>query len=168
MLRPHPSASSRSVGAVADTPPETPRRSWAASGTVIAVVDTGPLYAAVDADDADHHRCAQALTAAGQRLVIPAMVVAETSYLVGSRLGPAVEGAFLRSLVDVAVEAPLSEDWSRIAELVEQYADFPLGGTDASVIALAERLGTDAVITLDRRHFAVVQPRHCSKLRLLP
>jgi predicted nucleic acid-binding protein len=135
---------------------------------VIAVVDTGPLYAAVDADDADHHPCVQALTAPGQRLVIPAMVIAETSYLIASRLGPTIESAFLRSLSELAVEAPLPEDWSRIAELVEQYADFPLGGTDASVIALAERLGTDVVLTLDRRHFAAVRPHHCSALRLLP
>jgi hypothetical protein len=27
-----------------------------------------------------------------------------------------------------------------MAELVEQYSNFPLGGTDASVVALAERL----------------------------
>jgi predicted nucleic acid-binding protein len=112
---------------------------------VIAVVDTGPLYAAVDADDADHGPCVSALTAPGVRLVIPAMVVAEASYLVGSRLGPAVEAAFLGSLVELDVEAPLLDDWKRIAELVEQYADFPLGGTDASVIALAERLRTDLV-----------------------
>ena len=37
-----------------------------------------------------------------------------------------------------------------MSQLVEQYADFPLGGTDAAVIALAERLGTRRVFTLDR------------------
>jgi hypothetical protein len=31
------------------------------------------------------------------------------------------------------------QDWSRIADLVDQYVDFPLGGVDASVIVLAER-----------------------------
>ncbi len=135
---------------------------------MIAVVDTGPLYAAVDADDADHRSCVSALTARGMRLVVPAMVVAETSYLVASRLGPGVEAAFLRSLTDLDVESPLPEDWQRIAELVERYADFPLGGTDASLIALAERLKTDLVITLDRRHFGAVRPAHCPALRLLP
>jgi hypothetical protein len=42
-------------------------------------------------------------------------------------------------------------DWARIAELVEAYGDLPLGGTDGSVIALAERVGTPVVVTLDRR-----------------
>ena len=55
-----------------------------------------------------------------------------------------------------------------MAELVEEYADFPLGGTDASVLALAERLGTEIVITLDRRHFGALRPRHVESLQLLP
>jgi len=66
------------------------------------------------------------------------------------------------------VEAPAPGDWARIAELVEQYRDFPLGGTDASVITLAERLGTEAVVTLDRRHFGTVRPKHCAALTLIP
>ncbi|MSP59625.1 MAG: PIN domain-containing protein [Myxococcales bacterium] len=135
---------------------------------MLAVVDTGPLYAAVDADDADHERCLEALATPGVRLVIPAMVVAETTYLVGSRLGPKVEAAFLRSLERCDVAAPAVGDWKRIGELTERYGDFPLGGTDASVVALAERLKTEIVITLDRRHFTVIKPRHCRRLRLLP
>lgn len=55
-----------------------------------------------------------------------------------------------------------------MAELVRQYDDLPLGTTDASVIALAERLGVTEVATLDRRHFTVVRPRHVSALTLLP
>ena len=66
------------------------------------------------------------------------------------------------------MEGPRSEDFPRIAELVEQYAGFPLGGTDASVIALAERLDTATIITLDHRHFAAVTPRHTKAFELLP
>lgn len=55
-----------------------------------------------------------------------------------------------------------------MAELVEEYADFPLGGTDASVIALAERLDAGIAITLDHRHFGAVRPRHRDALELLP
>jgi hypothetical protein len=51
---------------------------------------------------------------------------------------------------------------------VDEYADFPLGGTDASVVALAERLDADVVVTLDRRHFGAVRPRHREALVLLP
>ena len=53
-------------------------------------------------------------------------------------------------------------------KLVTEYADLPLGTTDAAVIALAERLGVGEVATLDRRHFTVVRPRHTAALTLLP
>ena len=55
-----------------------------------------------------------------------------------------------------------------MAGLVDTYADFPLGTTDASVIAVAERLGVTDVATLDHRHFDAVRPRHADSFILLP
>ena len=43
-----------------------------------------------------------------------------------------------------------------------------LGLVDASVVAVCERLQEETVLTLDRRDFTVVRPRHCAALRLLP
>ena len=96
------------------------------------------------------------------------MVIAEVTQLLGARYEPQAEARFLHGLAGFAVEPPAPEDFSRIAELIEQYADFPLGGVDASVIALAERLETPLVLTLDHRHFAAVRPSHCDSLELLP
>ena len=59
-------------------------------------------------------------------------------------------------------------DFARMAELVDTYADFPLGTTDTSVIAVAERLGVMEVATLDHRHFGAVRPRHADSFILLP
>jgi predicted nucleic acid-binding protein len=135
---------------------------------MLAVVDAGPLYATADADDQDHEACRAVLSRGDLRLVIPALVVAEATYFVGRRLGPQAEAAFLSGLGSFDVEGPAAEDFARIAELVEIYADFPLGGTDASVIALGERIGAAIVITLDRRHFAAIKPRHREAFELLP
>lgn len=135
---------------------------------MLAVVDTGPLYAVVDEDDDDHARCRAVLENDSHRLIIPTMVIAEATYLVGTRLGPDVEAQFLRTLAHVAVEAPTPDDWPRMADLVSQYADFPLGGADASVVALAERLDIETIITLDDRHFRAVRPRHRKAFRILP
>ena len=134
----------------------------------LAVVDAGPLYAAADEDDADHARSLEALSRQDLRLLVPAMVVAEATYFVGRRLGASAEAAFLSGLASLDVEGPSSEDLVRMAELVEQYADFPLGGTDASVVALAERLDAPTLITLDRRHFGAVRPHHRQAFELLP
>ncbi|HEX5585645.1 MAG TPA: hypothetical protein VFX08_18380, partial [Gaiella sp.] len=78
------------------------------------------------------------------------------------------EATFLRGIGALDVEGPSSEDFTRMAELVDEYADFPLGGTDASVVALAERLDAVVVVTLDRRHFGSVRPRHREAFELLP
>ena len=55
-----------------------------------------------------------------------------------------------------------------MTELVEVYADFPLGTTDAAVIAVAERLNITEIATLDHRHFRAVRPRHSNAFTLLP
>jgi predicted nucleic acid-binding protein len=136
--------------------------------STLAIVDAGPLYAAADSDDRDHAACLATLSRPDLRLVVAALVVAEATYFVGRRLGPAAERAFLNGLGELDVEGPTNEDFVRMAELVEQYADFPLGGTDASVVALAERLKAPIVITLDRRHFAAVRPSHREAFELLP
>lgn len=135
---------------------------------MLAIVDSGPLYAAADTDDDDHLDSLEILQRPDLQLVIPALVVAEVTYMIGRRLGAHAEARFLQGIGQLDVEAPAAEDWPRMAELVEQYASFPLGGTDASVVALAERLGTEQLVTLDRRHFAAIRPRHRAAFLLLP
>ena len=134
------------------------------------IVDTGPFVAAANRNDRDHSACREVFAAASGVLHVPAMVVAEATFMIERSGGPAAEAAFLRSLRSprYVVEAPTRDDLGPAAELVEQYADLHLGGTDASLIALAERLGETTVFTLDRRHFAVVQSSTTGSLTLVP
>jgi predicted nucleic acid-binding protein len=46
--------------------------------------------------------------------------------------------------------------------------DKELGAVDASVVAIAERLGVREIATLDRRHFSVVRPRHADVFSIVP
>lgn len=135
--------------------------------------DSGPLFAAADRKDADHHACVElfsGLRLARRRLLVPATVVAEVGYMLQTKVGSFAEATFLQAIGDGDLELVdlKAEDGTRMAELVNQYDDLPLGTTDASVIALAERLGLREVATLDRRHFSVVRPRHVEALILLP
>jgi uncharacterized protein len=134
------------------------------------IIDTGPLVAAANRKDPDHDACRDLLGQALGTLVVPALVVAEATFMIERAGGSSVEARFLRSLGSrrYRVEVPTDQDLVRSAELVEQYADLPLGGTDASLVALAERLGETTIATLDRRHFHVVRARHTSALTLLP
>lgn len=90
---------------------------------------------------------------------MPTLVITEVAYLLGTRMGVDPEVRFLGDLAagNLIVEPVAASDWLRIAELVAQYRDLPLGTVDASVVAAAERLGTSDIATLDRRHFTVVQ-----------
>lgn len=135
---------------------------------MLAIVDAGPLYASLDSHDQDHVRSLETLRRPDLQLVILALVVAEVCYLVSVRLGPDAEATFVGGLSGLHVEAPLPDEWPRIAELMQQHRDFPLGAADASVTSLAERIGTDLVVTLDQRHFRTIRPRHCLTFRLLP
>lgn len=97
-------------------------------------------------------------------------MVTEVAYLLATRLGPEPEVRFLGDLAVGAfsVEPVAAADWLRIAELVADYRDLPLGTVDASVATTAERLGVQEIATLDRRHFSVVRPRHVAAFTLLP
>jgi uncharacterized protein len=134
------------------------------------ICDTGPLLAALDQADPDHERCARLLQEADRDLVVPVLVLAEVDYWCHERL---TVGAWLTFLDDVLAgayryEPATTADLERCRALQQQYNDLELGVVDASVIALAERLGETDVATLDHRHFSVVRPRHAEALTLLP
>jgi uncharacterized protein len=134
------------------------------------VVDTGPIVALLNDRDDHHERCRDFLAHYPGPLLVPTTVFTEVCMLVERRRGTRAELAFLsdvRSGLFTLLEST-SADLDRISELVETYADLPLGTVDASVIALAERLNLPAVATLDRRHFSVIRPRNVPAFELLP
>jgi predicted nucleic acid-binding protein len=135
---------------------------------MIAIVDAGPLYAAADRSDQHHEDSVRILSHPEIRFFVPILAAAEAMYLVGRRLGPLAEAAFIEGLSDFALVGPTQDEWVRIADLVRSYRSFPLGAADASVIALAERLNTDMLVTFGHRHFRAVAPKHVASFRLLP
>ncbi len=101
---------------------------------------------------------------------MPQLVLVEAGYFVRKQLGSGAEAGFLRELVRGSLDLqPLEHgDLIRMAELIETYADLRLGTVDASVIAIAERLGATTIATLGRRHFTVVRRRHADAFDLVP
>ncbi|HEU4488288.1 MAG TPA: hypothetical protein VFS38_03250 [Actinomycetota bacterium] len=61
---------------------------------------------------------------------------------------------------------PAAADWLRLAELVWDCCDFPLGKVDASTFEATERLIIQNVTTHD--HHPAVPPAHMSPFELLP
>jgi predicted nucleic acid-binding protein len=136
----------------------------------VLIVDTGPLVATADRDDADHVSCRELLEGDAGPLITTALVVAEAAYLIDRQLGPDAETSLYDSIIDGTLEVEIlsTTDWERVRELVSTYSDLRLGGTDASLVAVAERLGVTTIATLNRRHFAIVRPRNVESFELLP
>ena len=97
------------------------------------------------------------LHTARHELLVAATVIAEVGYFLAREAGACVESLSLRSWLMVTLRLT-SADYAQIADLVNTYESLPLGTTDASVVAIAERLGLTDVATLDRRQFTVARP----------
>ncbi len=134
------------------------------------IVDTGPIVAIANDRDPDHHAVRALLEAHRGPLVTTPLVVTEAGWLIRSQLGIAAETAIYRSIGsgELSVEILTLEDWDRIAELVDTYADIGLDAADASIIAIAERLNQTTIATLDERDFRIVRPSHVGSFELLP
>ena len=131
------------------------------------VADTGAIVALIDADDR-HHRTLRALFEREPSWVLPWPVLPEVDYLVATHLGARAEEAFLADLADGLFQVEWGEDvdLERAHEIARRYRSLRLGLVDTVVMAVAERLRAEAIVTLDLRHFAAVALR--TKPRLLP
>jgi len=121
-------------------------------------------------EDPDHQACVAWFRTVRGPIVVPDLVIPEVCYLLAAGARTRVEADFLRSLTSgrLTVEHIGDGDITRVAELVETYADLGLGTVDTGVIAVAERLGATSLATLDRRHFTVVRPNYVAAFELFP
>ena len=134
------------------------------------LVDTNIFLAGADRRSDRHQDCAGLLRAHGGELATTVAVIAETSWLLLDRLGPASQADLLRMVTTGRLDViELTEgDWARCLELIERYADLSLDLIDASLVAVAERLGATTIATLNRRDFTVIRPRHVEAFVLIP
>jgi uncharacterized protein len=125
--------------------------------------------AVLDADDQLHRDCVAALVAE-QRPLLPDAVLPELAYMVLRELGYEVVVAFLNSLLrgELVVERATRSDLQRATEILEKYADNRVDFVDCFIVAMAERLEIRRILTVDRRHFGVFRPRHCSHFEIIP
>lgn len=130
------------------------------------VADTGALIALVDADDRQHRAIRQLYEADQDGWLVPWAVLPEVDYLLGTRVGHGAQDAFFADIAAsaYAVEWGTAADLERANELHRHYRALRLGLVDGVVIAVAERLGADAIATLDMRHFGAVAIRGRPKL----
>ncbi|MFN0096984.1 MAG: type II toxin-antitoxin system VapC family toxin [Dehalococcoidia bacterium] len=133
-----------------------------------SIIDASGLVAWADRIDSAHDAVVKTLRSQRPPFHVPAMALAEACHLIGSRRGRSAEVVFIRAISGLPVHAPTREDLRRMGELMQDYLDWPLGAADASIVALAERLDIETVITLDRRHFVPMRPAHRPTFKVVP
>ncbi len=134
------------------------------------IADSGAVYGLYDRRDAFHANLRAAIEKARDLLVLPAPTLGEIDYLLRVRLG---NPALLRFLADIqegafVVESVTLADLRRCAALIAKYHDLDLGLADASVVAVAERYGTDRILTVDQKDFRVLRSARGRPFHLLP
>jgi hypothetical protein len=132
------------------------------------VLDTGPFVALVDRSEARHRDCVETLESWTGTIVTTEAVLTEALYLVGPSWRPrkACLDFVLRGAV--LLVPPSLGSLGRVAELMEKYADRPMDYADASLVALAEDLGTERVFTLDREDFSIYRLHGNRPFRVVP
>lgn len=135
------------------------------------ILDSGGLLVALDPAQDDHGAFAEALTSHPGPLVISPFVVAELDYMIGRDYGEESRLAFLDEVDRGAyrLEAFGAADFSRARELTGAYPHLPgFGIADASNVVLAERYGTEDILTTDQRDFREIELPGDRFFRILP
>jgi predicted nucleic acid-binding protein len=134
------------------------------------IVDTSALLAFFDSHEPDHEAVTAALLGSDEPLVVPPYVVAELDYLVATRHGIEAELAVIAELAGGAWDLAAfdASDLAVAHKVIEQYADQAVGVADASMVVLADRLGTRTIASLDRRPFEVLRPLAGGRFSIVP
>ncbi|HVZ72440.1 MAG TPA: PIN domain-containing protein [Polyangia bacterium] len=119
------------------------------------IADTGFFLALGNTRDDDHARAKRALENVTESLVTTWPIVTETCHLLAHRLGAGAVDRFIAGATRRAFELfDLEVDHlPRIAELMRKYRDLPMDLADASLVILAEHLGSGRILSTDRRDF---------------
>ncbi len=122
-------------------------------------VDTSALLGLIDG--ANPHRVAlrSALRADPDGWIVPWAVLPELDHMVARRLGDAVVMALRADIAEgrIPIEWGVAADLRRAVELDRTHRGLSLGLVDGIVMAVAERIGARAIVTLDLRDFGAVE-----------
>lgn len=119
------------------------------------IADTGFWLALANSRDRHHEVARRALAALREPLVTTWPVLTETCHLLVSKLGAHSASRFVESGARGAFEliALDRSHLARVGELMQKYADLPMDLADASLVLLAEELGTGRILSTDTRDF---------------
>ena len=135
----------------------------------MTLTDAGPLIALIDADEADHERCREALASLRLPLLTTWPAFTEAIYLLGRAAGWAGQDPLWRLVQrgDLVVESLSTNAVEWTARLMKKYAELPMDLADATLVALAQEYDLRQVFTLDAG-FHVYRFRGRGRFQVVP
>ncbi len=128
------------------------------------VIDSGPCIALFNRDDEYHEWSLEFLRSTPAELVSSLAVVTEVMYVLDFSLEAQQDFlTWVRAGAMTLVE-PRDEDFDRVKQLMEKYADLPMDFTDAMLVAICERLEIRDVASVDE-DFSVYRFKARSRFR---
>jgi uncharacterized protein len=133
------------------------------------IVDTGFWLAIADERDSYHQQAKEALKRYDEPLITTWCVATETCHLLLRRKGIHAQTKFMKSLESGLFNVFNLEarHISRIAELMQKYADLPMDLADASLVILAEELNSGRIFSVDHRDFNTYRWKQTSPFKNL-
>ena len=140
---------------------------------VAVLLDSGFLFASLNASELEHQATIRLLEKIREPIVLPVPAITEIAYLLARDINNEAAADFVASLAttELTLELSRQEDYTRSAEILRRYSDAKLDFVDTLIVAIAERLNITRitrVLTLDRRDFQLIRPKHCSAFEILP
>ena len=133
------------------------------------LIDTGPLVAYLDGADAEHEIIAALLGDFTGTLCTTNAVITEAMHLLkDDTRGPRRLAEFVQAVRIHVFESTQPQQLLSAVPLIEKYADAPMDFADATLVLLAERLGVNQIVTLDRRGFQIFRTRKGKGFEIIP
>ena len=119
------------------------------------IADTGFFLALANARDQHHAAAKRALDGLVEPLMTTWPVMTETCHLVANRLNAHAAETFVASAAQEAfgIFELTAAHLPRVVELMRRYRQLPMDLADASLVILAEHLGSGRILSTDRRDF---------------
>ena len=132
------------------------------------LLDTGALVTLLDRSQTRHGRFVEFFDSWVGPLISSEAVLTEATRLLGRLAGgpAACVEFFVAGGAALAPSTPASLE--RCHQLIGKYSDLPMDFADATLVVLAEELGTDLVFTTDRRDFGVYRISGRGRFRIQP
>lgn len=119
------------------------------------LLDTGALVSLLDRSQRRHREFVDFFDSWTGQVVTTEAVLTESTHLLGRIAGGAIACLdFVLSGGALLIPAT-ANSIRRARDLMKRYADCPMDFADATLVVLAEDLGTNIVLTTDQRDFSI-------------